>query len=233
VQTFVASEESHPTFRRPADNRAAEAASGGHRQAPLPARRLIRWDFAGWSPWTQSGPSNRRSFRALIRSSTSPSCWRLRGANDVGRRHRRRSDHRRRHGSGGLQFGPQHRNGPRATLRAFDRIELDGEDLRWQPIEDRKSRLQKPIDNQHTGIAFNKLSMSKGAFVFHHACKLGCQGIVSKRLGSPYRSGRVDHWLKIKNPRAPAVRREAEEDWNGKRMTSGGRSRPGIPTAGW
>ena len=41
-----------------------------------------------------------------------------------------------------------------------------------------------------------------------HAYALGCEGIVSKRLGSPYRSGRVDHWLKIKNPAAPAVRRE-------------------------
>jgi hypothetical protein len=33
----------------------------------------------------------------------------------------------------------------------------------------------------------------------------GCEGIVSKRLGSPYRSGRVAHWVKIKNPKAPAV----------------------------
>jgi hypothetical protein len=41
----------------------------------------------------------------------------------------------------------------------------------------------------------------------------GCEGIVSKRLGLPYRSGRSPHWLKIKNPRAPAVTREAEEDW--------------------
>jgi ATP-dependent DNA ligase len=39
------------------------------------------------------------------------------------------------------------------------------------------------------------------------------EGIVSKRLGSPYRSGRSPHWLKIKNPAAPAVKREAEEDW--------------------
>jgi len=39
------------------------------------------------------------------------------------------------------------------------------------------------------------------------------RGIVSKRLGSPYRSGRSKAWLKIKNPAAPAVRREAEEDW--------------------
>ncbi len=56
-----------------------------------------------------------------------------------------------------------------------------------------------------------------GDIVFQHACKLGCEGIVSRRLGSTYRSGRVTHWLKIKNPAAPAVTREAEEDWGGKR----------------
>jgi ATP-dependent DNA ligase len=43
--------------------------------------------------------------------------------------------------------------------------------------------------------------------------RLGCEGIVSKRLGSLYRSGRSPHWLKIKNPKAPAVKREADEDW--------------------
>ena len=50
-------------------------------------------------------------------------------------------------------------------------------------------------------------------FVFREACKLGCEGIVSKRLGSPYRSGRSVHWVKIKNPNAPAMKRETEEDW--------------------
>lgn len=50
-----------------------------------------------------------------------------------------------------------------------------------------------------------------GAIVFRHACKLGCEGIVSKRLGSQYRSGRTKHWLKVKNPEAPAVAREAEK----------------------
>jgi hypothetical protein len=34
-----------------------------------------------------------------------------------------------------------------------------------------------------------------------------------KRLGSPYRSGRSRHWVKSKNPAAPAVKREAEEEW--------------------
>jgi bifunctional non-homologous end joining protein LigD len=54
-----------------------------------------------------------------------------------------------------------------------------------------------------------------GDILFEHACKLGCEGIVSKRLGSPYRSGRSPHWVKVKNPKAPAVKREAEGDWGG------------------
>jgi len=53
--------------------------------------------------------------------------------------------------------------------------------------------------------------------VFRHACKLGLEGIVSKRLGSPYRSGRSRDWVKMKNPNAPAVKREAEEDWGEER----------------
>jgi ATP-dependent DNA ligase len=53
--------------------------------------------------------------------------------------------------------------------------------------------------------------------VFTPACKLGCEGIVSKRLGSRYRSGRTRDWLKFKNPAAPAVQREAEEDWGRRR----------------
>jgi hypothetical protein len=49
--------------------------------------------------------------------------------------------------------------------------------------------------------------------VFRHACKLGLEGIVSKRRDSPYRSGRSPDWLKVKNPACEAVRREEEEDW--------------------
>jgi len=71
---------------------------------------------------------------------------------------------------------------------------------------------------------FNAHFIADGAIVYRQACALGCEGIVSKRLGSAYRSGRVDHWLKIKNPAAPAVRREADEDWSGRRTTGGGRA---------
>jgi hypothetical protein len=57
------------------------------------------------------------------------------------------------------------------------------------------------------------LEHEDGEVVFRHACKLGLEGIVSKRKGSPYRSGRSPDWLKMKNPQAPAVKREAEEEW--------------------
>jgi bifunctional non-homologous end joining protein LigD len=52
-----------------------------------------------------------------------------------------------------------------------------------------------------------------GPIIFLHACKMGLEGIVSKRRSSRYQSGRTPHWLKFKNPNAPAVKREAEEDW--------------------
>jgi bifunctional non-homologous end joining protein LigD len=95
-----------------------------------------------------------------------------------------------------------------------DLLELDGEDLRCMPIEERKGTLAKLLSHPHEGIAFNQHNTGDGAIIFKHACALGCEGIVSKRLGSSYRSGCADCWVKVKNPAAPAVRREAEEEWN-------------------
>jgi bifunctional non-homologous end joining protein LigD len=66
------------------------------------------------------------------------------------------------------------------------------------------------------GLRINEHLPYPGDVVFCHAYKMGLEGIVSKRLGSRYRSGRSPDWLKFKNPEAPAVKREAEEDW-GKR----------------
>jgi ATP-dependent DNA ligase len=50
--------------------------------------------------------------------------------------------------------------------------------------------------------------------VFEHACRMGLEGIVSKRKGSRYQSGRTRDWLKAKNPTAPAEMRLAEEKWD-------------------
>ena len=106
------------------------------------------------------------------------------------------------------------RHGKDAVLIAFDLIELEGEDLRRTPIEQRKRKLGKLVRGPHPGIVLNEVFEGDGDVLFEHACKLGCEGIVSKRLGSPYRSGRSPHWVKVKNPKAPAVKREAEEDWS-------------------
>ena len=104
----------------------------------------------------------------------------------------------------------QHDNA--VTLCAFDLLELDGEDLRREPIEVRKATLKGLLRRPRPGIAFNRHFEDDGAIVYEQACALGCEGIVSKRLGSPYRAGRVDHWIKIKNAVAPAAKRETEED---------------------
>jgi bifunctional non-homologous end joining protein LigD len=104
-----------------------------------------------------------------------------------------------------------------ALLCAFDLIELDGKDSRFIPIEERKHTLANLLFQERDGIAFNRHYDGDGAMVFKQACALGCEGIVSKRVGSPYRSGRVSDWVKVKNPAAPAVKREAEEDWGAKR----------------
>jgi len=105
----------------------------------------------------------------------------------------------------------QHGTGENAVLCAFDLLELDGRDLRWKPIETRKELLTKLLEDSDLALVPNKHYEEDGAIVFSKACKLGCEGIVSKRLGSTYRRGRSPLWLKVKNPEAPAVKREAEE----------------------
>ena len=74
----------------------------------------------------------------------------------------------------------------------------------------RKAGLAGLLHKPSPDIAINTHYVGDGDIVYQQACKLGCEGIVSKRLGSLYRSGRSRHWLKVKNPAAPAVRRESE-----------------------
>ena len=104
-----------------------------------------------------------------------------------------------------------------AVLCAFDLIELDGEDLRRSPFEQRKRALAELLRRRTDGIVLNVHYEGDGAAIYKAACTLGCEGIVSKRVGSPYRAGRSDHWIKVKNPAAPAARHEAEEEWGSKR----------------
>jgi hypothetical protein len=82
-------------------------------------------------------------------------------------------------------------------------------------IGERRGELNLPdrSTNGRPAWGSNEFFEGDGHILFEYACKLGCEGMVSRRAGSLYRSGRSPHWVKVKNPKAPAVTREADEDW--------------------
>jgi bifunctional non-homologous end joining protein LigD len=105
-----------------------------------------------------------------------------------------------------------HRRG-RVSDQAFDLLELDGEDLRPLPLGQRKKRLTKLLARVQAGIAINEHTDEDGVTVFRYACAMGLEGIVSKRLTAPYRSGPSRDWIKVKNPDSPAMVRHREGTW--------------------
>jgi bifunctional non-homologous end joining protein LigD len=89
--------------------------------------------------------------------------------------------------------------GEQASFVAFDLLSLEGDDLRQRPLEERRDKLSRLIVDV-VDVVFSEAVDVEGAIVFAHACKLGLEGIVSKRAGSRYRSGPSRSWLKTKNP---------------------------------
>ena len=99
-------------------------------------------------------------------------------------------------------------------LYAFDLLEHNGADLRDLPLIERKQRLARLIGRaKRQAIQFTEHLTGDGPTVFDHVCRMGLEGIVSKRTDAPYRSGPSKVWLKSKNPASEAVRREREEEW--------------------
>ena len=92
-------------------------------------------------------------------------------------------------------------------LYAFDLLELNGKDQRLLPLDERKERLADLLTPAVDGIELSEHIEGDGESVFRYACKLGCEGIVSKQRASPYRSGRTKTWIKVKNPDSPAMTR--------------------------
>jgi bifunctional non-homologous end joining protein LigD len=97
-----------------------------------------------------------------------------------------------------------------AMLYAFDLLELNGKDLRPLPLGDRKAKLARLLAGAAAGIVFNEHDDEEGVIVFRHACGFGFEGIVSKRLSTPYRSGPLRDWIKVKNPDSPPMLRARE-----------------------
>jgi bifunctional non-homologous end joining protein LigD len=82
---------------------------------------------------------------------------------------------------------------------AFDLLWLDGEDLRGQPLVERKRRLRAILGRKRNGrLRFSEHLEGRGADILKRLCAAGFEGIVSKRGDAPYRSGRGYDWLKIK-----------------------------------
>ena len=112
-----------------------------------------------------------------------------------------------------VRCAPPARHGKRGHAVRLDLLELDGEDLRALPLGDRKKRLAGLLARRRVGIVLSEHTAEDGAAIFLQACRMGLEGIVSKRLSAPYRSGPSRDWIKGKNPNSPAMR-QAEVDWS-------------------
>jgi ATP-dependent DNA ligase len=93
-------------------------------------------------------------------------------------------------------------------LYAFDVLALDGEDLRRLPLSLRKQNLARLLARRPDGIFVAPFQQGEiGPDLFRAACKMGLEGMVSKRADRPYRAGRCSHWIKAKNSKHPAMHR--------------------------
>jgi len=85
-------------------------------------------------------------------------------------------------------------------LYAFDILALDGDDRRALPLSMRKTNLARLLARRPEGIFVAPFEQGEiGPDLFQAACKMGLEGLVSKRRDRPYRAGRCPHWIKVKN----------------------------------
>ena len=81
---------------------------------------------------------------------------------------------------------------------AFDILFLRGVDLRERPLKERKAELLRLLGTSYAPIAYVEHFTTAGDAVLKSACSMALEGVVSKRLDAPYRSGRGDSWQKTK-----------------------------------
>ena len=87
----------------------------------------------------------------------------------------------------------------KAIFYAFDLLYLDGDDARPAALYERKDALRRLLgSNENPTLRYSEHIASDGNAMFEHACRLGLEGIVSKKRDAPYHSGRHGDWLKIK-----------------------------------
>ena len=88
----------------------------------------------------------------------------------------------------------------RMIYYAFDVMRLDGEDLREEPLVERKERLRELLgeESENAAVRYSDHFTEPGKVMLQHACRMGLEGVVSKRADAPYRSGRGKVWIKSK-----------------------------------
>ncbi|RWA69302.1 DNA ligase D [Mesorhizobium sp.] len=89
-------------------------------------------------------------------------------------------------------------NSARLILYAFDLLYLNGRDLRNRPLVERKAALEKLLKDKAPTLTYAEHLEVSGREMFDHACRMGLEGIVSKRADAPYRSGVQTSWVKVK-----------------------------------
>jgi bifunctional non-homologous end joining protein LigD len=93
----------------------------------------------------------------------------------------------------------EHRAATNAVLHAFDLMYLNGYDLRNAALEDRKAALSSLLGKmRHPSLRYSEHATGSGQAMLRHACRLGLEGIVSKRRNAPYSPGRHGEWTKAK-----------------------------------
>ncbi len=100
-----------------------------------------------------------------------------------------------------LQAALSEGNSESLIFFAFDLLFADGEDLRALPLRERKMRLEALLESlkgKHPALRFVEHFETAGDAVLQSACRMHLEGIVSKQLDAPYRSGRVGYWVKTK-----------------------------------
>jgi bifunctional non-homologous end joining protein LigD len=101
------------------------------------------------------------------------------------------------------------RHNDEVQLYAFDCFALDGDDLRRLPLSMRKTNLARLLARRPDGIFVAPFEQGEiGPDLFRAACRMGLEGLVSKRRDRPYQAGRSKYWVKIKDRSHPAMSRE-------------------------
>ncbi|TIO74212.1 MAG: DNA ligase D [Mesorhizobium sp.] len=99
-----------------------------------------------------------------------------------------------------LQADLSARRADRFVYYVFDLMRLDGEDLRREPLVERKQALAELLGGQpeDSALRFSDHFSEPGKVILQHVCRMGLEGVVSKRADAPYRSGRGLTWVKSK-----------------------------------